>query len=88
MNVISDSVVLFALEATLFSVLASFSVYLRRNKHISSTLKKSCLNFCNLLHQILKVNQKKFDQLEEKVKTLQPLAERAWLSAVLKEQIA
>jgi hypothetical protein len=73
-------------EEALFSVLASFSVYLRRNKHISVTLKKSCLNFCNLLHQVLKVNQKKYDQLEEKVQTLQPLAERPWLLAVLNEQ--
>ena len=63
----------------LLSLLASFSVYLRRNKKISQTLKKTYLNFCNLLHQILRNNPNKRDQLLQEIKSTDPLAERSWL---------
>ena len=64
---------------SLLSLLASFSVFLKRNKEISPAHQKTCLNFCKLLYQILKHNQKKWDKLVHEIKTIQPLAERAWL---------
>lgn len=66
-------------EEPLLSLLSSFSVYLRRNKQISTAMKKTYLNFCNLLHQIMRRNPKKWELLEEDIQQTQPLAERAWL---------
>jgi hypothetical protein len=71
---------------SLLSALASFSVYLKRNKTISNAYKKTCLNFCGLLNQIMRNNPKKRAQVQEKIKTTQPLAERAWLLKVWEEQ--
>ena len=72
----------------LLSVLASFSVWLRRNKQISVALKKSCLHFCNLLHKILNYPDKKKDKLQILLKETQPLADRAWIQKVFAEQFA
>lgn len=69
----------------LLSNLASFTIYLKRNKGTSAAYKRTCLNFCTLLHQLLKKNPKKRDQLLEQIKTVQPLAERAWLLKVWEE---
>ncbi len=73
-------------EEPLLSLLASFSVYLRRNKKISVQMKKTYLNFCNLLHQILRRNPMKWERLGEKIRETQPLAERAWLLKVWNEK--
>lgn len=69
-------------EEPLISLLASFSVFLRRNKTISPTAKQTCLNFCNLLNQILRRNPSKKDKIIKDIKTTQPLAERGWLMNV------
>lgn len=66
-------------EEPLLSLLASFTVYLRRNKKISLTAKKTCLNFCNLLNQILRRNPAKWEKIGKEIKETQPLAERPWL---------
>lgn len=70
----------------LLSLLASFTIYLKRNKGSSVVIKKTFLNFCTILHQLLKNNPKKRSQLLEKIKTIQPLTERAWLLKVWEEQ--
>ncbi len=70
-----------ALES-LLSLLASFSAYLRRNKQISPGLKKTYLNFCNLLHQILKVRPADREKLLMRIRQTEPLAERTWLEKV------
>ncbi|MEN0006028.1 MAG: hypothetical protein AAF798_17895, partial [Bacteroidota bacterium] len=67
----------------LTSLLASFSVYLRRNKKVSQNMKKTCLNFCNILHKILRQPLEKIDGLREQVKNTPLLAERSWLLKVL-----
>ncbi|MBX2874058.1 MAG: hypothetical protein KTR30_18215, partial [Saprospiraceae bacterium] len=64
-------------EEPLLSLLSSFSVYLRRNRQISTPMKKTYLNFCNLLHQIMRRNPKKWNALGEEIQQTQPLAERA-----------
>lgn len=69
-------------EEPLLSLLSSFSVYLRRNRQISAAMKKTYLNFCNLLHQLMRRNPKKWELLEQEIKDTQPLAERAWLLKV------
>lgn len=71
-------------EEPLLSLLASFSVYLRRNKKISLPMKKNCLNFCNLLHQIMRRNSNKWEAIGIDIEKKQPLAERAWLLKIWK----
>lgn len=72
-------------EESLLSLLSSFSVYLRRNKKISTPMKKTYLNFCNLLHQLLRRNPKKWEVLGEEINQTQPLAEKTWLLQLWKE---
>jgi hypothetical protein len=67
-----------AMEASL-SALASFKIYLRRNKQIAGSIKKSCLNFCDLFYKITKIHQPNKDELKQKIASTQPLTERAWL---------
>lgn len=67
----------------LTALLASFSVYLRRNKKVSLNMKKTCLNFCNLLHKILRLPAEDPAVLRQQIQTTQPLAERTWLLRVL-----
>ncbi|MCB0558970.1 MAG: hypothetical protein H6573_14010 [Lewinellaceae bacterium] len=71
---------------SLLSLLASFSNFLRRNKKIASGLKKTYLNFCNLLFNTLKNNPQKREKIREEIQNTQPLAERAWLLKVWGEQ--
>lgn len=73
-------------EEPLLSLLSSFSVYLRRNRKISAAMKKTYLNFCNLLHQLMRRNPKKWKLLEHEIQETQPLAERAWLMQVWKNR--
>lgn len=69
-------------EEPLLSLLAAFSVYLRRHKQISLPMKKTYLNFCQLLHQLMRRNPKKWAALGAEIERTQPLAERAWLLRV------
>ncbi len=71
---------------SLLSLLASFSNFLRRNKKIAPGLKKTYLNFCNLLFNALKNNPKKRERIREEIQNTQPLAERSWLMKVWEEQ--
>lgn len=70
-------------QEALLSLLASFSIFLKRNKEISQQLKKTYLNFCDLLFQIVKRNPKKMAALQEKIKTTALLTDRAWLMGIL-----
>ncbi|MCB9265234.1 MAG: hypothetical protein H6558_09435 [Lewinellaceae bacterium] len=71
---------------SLLSLLASFSNFLRRNKKIAPGLKKTYLNFCNLLFNTLKNNPKKREKVKDEILQTQPLAERSWLLRVWEEQ--
>ncbi|MCB9275196.1 MAG: hypothetical protein H6564_14225 [Lewinellaceae bacterium] len=71
---------------SLLSLMASFSGFLRRNKKISPALKKTYLNFCNLLIQLLHDNPRKREKVKAQIQHTQPLAERAWLMKVWEER--
>lgn len=71
---------------SLLSLLASFSNFLRRNKKIAPGLKKTYLNFCNLLFKALKNDPRKRGKVREEILHTQPLAERSWLLKVWGEQ--
>ncbi|MCB0629772.1 MAG: hypothetical protein KDD15_08570 [Lewinella sp.] len=69
-------------DESLLSLLAAFSVYLRRNKDISLAIKKNYLNFCYLLNQVMRRNLKKWEILGDNIRQMHPLAERGWLLQV------
>lgn len=71
-------------EQALLSQLAAFIMFLKRNKEISVHLKRTYLNFCNLLFSILKRNPKKMPQLEEKIERTTPITDKGWLLQQLK----
>jgi len=70
---------------SLLSLMASFSTYLRRNKQVSPGIKMTYLNFCNLLHQILKIQPAGKDSLKERIRETQPLTSRSWLLKVYED---
>lgn len=64
---------------SLESLIASFSIYLRRNKKIADNTKKSYLNFCDLLAKRVRNRPGSLPKLLEKVKNTKPLMSRNWL---------
>lgn len=73
----------------LLSHLASFTIFLKRNRGLSSAYQQTCLNFCKLLHQILRTTSaEKQADLLERTEHMQPLAERNWLLKTLSEKLA
>lgn len=66
-------------EEALFSLIASFTIYLKRNKNLSSDVRKTYLNFCKILNQILKRNPKNYMSIEAKIKETKLLNAKNWL---------
>ena len=66
-------------ESSLLSLIASFSIFLKRNKNISNNLKKTYLNFCDILNQILRRNAKKSIAIRSKIDETPLLTDRKWL---------
>lgn len=72
-------------EEALLSLIASFSLFLKRNKKISKPVKQTYLNFCSILNKIMRKNRKKLILIKEEVKTEQYLNARRWLLEIIKE---
>lgn len=74
----------------LLSNLASFTRLLMRNKALSGAYQKTMLNFCKMLHQVLRVHkdEKKRDKTAERISSTDMLAERSWLLEALDKQMA
>lgn len=68
----------------LYNLLASFKIYLRRNKLISNNVRKTYLNFISLLSQIAKGDQRMIPALREKITNTELLTARKWLLERLK----
>ncbi|MDX2134121.1 MAG: hypothetical protein SFV52_05025 [Saprospiraceae bacterium] len=66
-------------EEALLSLLAAFTVFLKRNKEISGELKQTYLNFCRLLWQLVRAIPGKTHGMIESIQHTQPLTDRAWL---------
>ena len=66
-------------QEPLFSLIASFSIYLRRNKKISNAFRETYLNFTMLLHQIIRARKDKIPLIVEKIKQTESLTSRNWL---------
>lgn len=73
-----------ALDA-LSSQLASFMMFLRRNKKISNDYKQTLLNFCSLLHLILRSRPDKKEKVLRKIQATKQKVEGEWLLKVAEE---
>ena len=63
----------------LLSLIASFSIFLKRDKKLAGNMKTFYKNFCDSLFQLLKRNQKKLPVIIEKIKTTELISDREWL---------
>lgn len=66
-------------EEPLLSLLAAFTIFLKRNKSVSGDIKSTYLHFCELLFQLVRRHPRKFAELGEKIATTHPVADRGWL---------
>lgn len=71
-------------EATepLLSLLAAFTIFLKRNKLISTDLKQTFLNFCDILFQIIKGKRRHWKKLGAKIRNTRLLTDRNWLLSI------
>ena len=69
------------------SQLASFIMFLRRNKKISADYKKTLLNFCSLLHLILRSQPDNKEKVIQKIKATKQKIEEPWLLQVADEYL-
>lgn len=74
-------------EEALLSLIASFTIFLKRNKNISSNLKVPFLNFCDLLNQILRRNPKKLQKVKEKIIATKVVTSKSWLLSTIEKEI-
>lgn len=72
-------------DEALISLLASFSIYLRRNKEISSIYRETYLNYTSLLSQINKATKNKIPTIINKIKNTERLTNRRWLLQICEE---
>jgi len=69
-------------ENALLSLLAAFSVFLKRNRHISANIKHTYLNFCDLLFQLIRRSPKKIQGIRNRIEETNLLTDRGWLLAL------
>ena len=72
-------------EEPLLSLLASFSLFLKRNKQISKDAREMYLNFCSILHRILRRKREKIPTIKQAIQESKLLTERRWLMERLLE---
>lgn len=63
-------------EKALLSLLGAFMMFLKRNKQISEPIRKTYLNFCDLLFLIIKG---KIEHIENEIRNIPLLTDRTWL---------
>ncbi len=66
-------------EEALYSLVASFRVFLKRNKLISKTVRDAYLNFIKMLQQLMKRESKSLATLKQSMTNLPALTSRNWL---------
>lgn len=66
-------------EEALLSMIASFTIYLKRNKKIAHNFRLTYLNFTNYLYKIIRTKPSKLPDILEEVKEVKLLANRRWL---------
>lgn len=63
----------------LLSLINAFNIFLKRNKEISEGIKQSCLNFCQILYQLVRQNEKRMAGMQEEITNMGLLVQRDWL---------
>lgn len=66
-------------EEAFHSLILSFKVFLKRNKLISDTMRKTYQRFITLLAQLEKSRGSNLDELEKEITSAQLLVDRKWL---------
>lgn len=74
-------------EEALLSLISSFTVFLKRNKELSTPLKRTYLNFCQILFQILRRSPRRMEKLRETINDSELLTDRAWLERIYSEAL-
>jgi hypothetical protein len=74
-------------EESLLSLLASFTIFLKRNKEISNDLKHTYLNFCKLLFQVVKQPKARLADILSRIQSTELLTDRNWLETACKHAI-
>jgi hypothetical protein len=67
----------------LLSLLAAFTIFLKRNKEISADLRQTYLNFCTILFQITKRKPGSSEAIRKRIEETQPLTDREWLLKIV-----
>lgn len=70
-------------EEALLSMLASFTLFLKRNKKITKELRNIYLNFTTFLNRILRIKPAKKDQLMLEIKQTKLVTNRNWLLQIV-----
>lgn len=73
---------------SLLSLIASFSIYLKRNKKIGKNYRDTYLNFTSLLHQVTKAKKGKTSKILEKIYQTELLSNRRWLLEVCQQKMS
>lgn len=71
-------------EEALLALLASFTIFLKRNKELSSDLKHTYLNFCKLLFQIVRSSPSRWNKICTQIQSAELLTDRTWLKEICK----
>lgn len=67
----------------LISLLAAFTIFLKRNKEISEAIRQTYLNFCTFLLKITKRKTGKSHEIRNLIQSTQPLTDREWLLKIV-----
>lgn len=72
-------------EEALLSLISSFTIFLKRNKALSGNLKRTYLNFCQILFQIVRRSPTRMKKLGDTINNSELLTDRTWLEKVYKK---
>jgi len=70
---------------SLLSLIASFSIYLRRSKKISNNIRETYLNFTMLLAQIVRATKYKIPKVIDNINNTELVTNRSWLLQICEE---
>lgn len=71
---------------SLYSLIASFTIYLKRNKELPVDVRKTYLNFCKIVSQILRMNLKNIEKIEQNIQETKLLASKNWLLEIYQKE--
>ena len=74
-------------EEPLFSLLASFRLFLKRNKLISDDIRQPCANFLSILQQLQKSLREGVEEIQQQINTTRLLIGREWLLEMCERKV-